>query len=382
MTNTSIPTSSNAIPQDPTRLYQEARQGGSRVVTFENVAITSLSALGVLAQMGSRLEYLTEKVKKVVSVFTAVAGYLSGATNLITGAFEGYWLARKVSFHNKMDKSLKEATTAEDKAAAIWKAYSAFLNIDKSSINKQMDAFSKKTPEKQLEDLYKTYDEEVNGWGDYFGNLIYKIKAYAHKKLGREYALKNLIQERHEAVNLDKTAFVNKLSDPSFNEEDKAALIKDKKRELLVKRVERTELAALGKIVSPTFAHELHMNKDNIDLNQEDHQKALISLQNRVTQNYKANIKADVVECVGHIALGVIGLASTVFIKVLALRFVISAISTAVSIRSAYKAINATRRLLGGEVPSTFAEETYELFKAFKKHKIEAISPLGSARVA
>lgn len=366
----------NIAPQIPVNPSSECtREGGSFVSNFEFASVTSLTVLGGISQVGGQLGHIAAKIKEVAAVFAVVAGYISGVTNLVTGAFEAYWLIRKVSFHSKINKGIKQANNTEEKAQAIWKVYSSFFKIDEASINKEISKLSGKSLEEQGKSLWKTYDDEINGWGDYFGNIGYKIKAYIYKKFGQKYALKNLVKERHETIKADREAFIDVLLNPSLKSEDKAILIANKKRELLVKRAERSQLAALEKIVSPTFAHELYMNKGSIDLSKVEHQEALVALQGRVSTNYKANLCADVLECVGHLAIGIIGIASMVFVKVAALKIVISTVSGVVTMRTVYKATNALRKLFGAELPKTFAEDTYKLFEVFKVRELTLVNP-------
>ena len=366
----------NIAPQIPINTSSKPpREGGFYIPTLEFVSVTSLTVLGGISQAGGHLGHIIDKIKQVASVCGVVAGYISGVTNLVTGAFEAYWLVKKVSFHGKIDKGIKQANTTEEKAQAIWKVYSSFFSIDETSINKKMSKLSGKSLEDQSKSLWKTYDDEINGWGDYFGDIGHKIKAYIHKKFGQEYALKNLVKERHDSIKADREAFIDELLNPNLTNEDKTSLIASKKRELLVKRAQRAQLTALEKIVSPTFAHELHLNKEGIDLSKSEHQDALIALQGRVSTNYKSNLSADVLECVGHVAIGIIGIASMVFVKVAALKVIISTVGAVVTMRTVYKATNAFRKLFGAELPKTFAEDAYKLFAAFKARKITPIIP-------
>jgi ArsR family metal-binding transcriptional regulator len=342
----------------------------SRVASAETIQSIGFTAVSTAGSISSKLGSLFSKAAKIVKVAGAALGYVSGASNLITGAFEGFWIAKRVSLHKSIDKKLESAQTSEEKAHAIFDAYSTYLNIDEKAIAKSMEKFERKSINRQFSKLVKEYDAASNSLGEIFARLAYRIKAAVHKLFQVEYPHRNYSQDRKDLLQSKKNSLIKLLTSGTLSKEEAKTLLKENRRALLIDLAKRANSTALSRLVSPAFNEELNAAKNNIDISNPEHQKALIDLQERVKLNHKKNVKADILESLGRVAVGALGVVSAVFFKLLPLRAALSALQVVVSARSIKRSGKAVLRLLGAEYPKTFAEDVHKIFERFKERKI------------
>lgn len=351
------------------------------VATAETIQSVSFTAISTAGTLSSKLANFFASAAKIIKVAGAIVGYASGASNIVAGGFEGFWIAKRVSLHRSIDKKLEKAETTEEKANAIFNVYSSYLSVDEKAIEKSMAKFEKKSINKQFNKLVKEYDSAANSLGESCARLIYRIKAAVHRLFGTKYPHRNYSQDRKDTLMEQKNSLIELLTSGTLTEEEALKLLKEHRQALLSDQAKRANSAALSRLISPTFTEELNAVKNSIDLSNPEHQKALVDLQARVKLNHSTNVKADIVEGIGKIAAGALGVVSAVFFTLLPLRMAVSAVQVAISLRSIKKSGKALHRLLGGEYPKTFAEDVHAIFKRFKEHKIEPL-PLEGTRGA
>jgi len=376
---------SNATPSLEQIKVQKVAQAtpivSPTVATAESLQSIGFSAVSTAGSIGSKLANFIAAAAKVMKVAGAILGYISGASNIISGAFEGFWIAKRVSLHKSIDKKLEKAETTQEKAHAIFSSYSGYLKVDEKAIEKSMAKFQKKSINSQINKLLDEYDAASNSLGEVFSRFVYRIKAAVHKLFGVQYPHRNYSQDRKDLLQGKKNALIEVMTSGKITKEEALRRLKDDRKTFLIDKAKRANSAALSRLVSPTFNQELNAAKDTIDLSKPEHQKALIDLQARVKLNHKSNVKADITEAVGRVAVGALGVVSAVFFKLLPLRIAVSALQVAVSARSIKRSGKAVHRLFGGEYPKTFAEDVQNIFKRFKEHKFEPL-PTEEARRA
>ena len=354
--------------------------GGSSAALATSISAIVLPVADSLVEAGGRLTQIWEKAVKVTKIFTATTGFLTGAANFIIGASKGYWLAKRVSFHRGLQKEIKAVNSTAEKASKIWKCFSLYLNIDPEKIEKGVYDFD--APHKgescdvkqkrQVKTLQKEYQSELSRIGDTFTDLSFRIKSSVYNLFNKQYPAKNLAAEKRALIREERDALVYKLM--SAPPEQHESILKEGQRTFLENRAKRTQVVALQRIVAPAFAQEVAAVEKRIDLKSPEHQKALVDLHARIYKNYTSNLLADVGEIVCHLGAAALSVVSVTAVKTLAIRMAATAVGALTSIRPFYDITQTIRRLLGAELPKTFAQDIHDICDRFKKATITPIS--------
>lgn len=343
-------------------------QGGAAVAAAH--LYTAVAWHGVhLSSKGGGAVAAWSSAKKIAVVFAAVAYYAMGVGNLIGAAFGIYWIRQRGKFHSEMKGELSKAANTAEKAAGIWKVFTAYMAIDGKTIERKIEEFEKKELSDQIEDVLKDYRRELGGWGDGLKKAIYGVKSKVYGIFGKSLREKNLVLERHNKLKTDMAVLAQKLY-LAPTQEMRQNILKEAKRQRLIDKAERTQLKALENIVSVDFAHELFMQRDSIDIHKDSHQVHLVRLYNRVERNYEKNRALNIAQVVSQIVVGASSIILAATVTGLILNVVVGALGAFSYAKSAYDMSFVVRYLCGADVPTTFAEDITNIFARFNHNKV------------
>lgn len=345
--------------------------GGSTAALTYSISAVVLPVASDLVEVGSKLTYIWDKAVQVTKIFAATTSYLTGAANFVIGAFKGYWLVKRVSFHRGLQKDLQAAGSTQAKAEKIWQRFSSYLHTDPIQLEKDLYDFelphkkesadAKKAREIKI--LQKEYKDELSLIGDTFEDLSFRIKSRIYSLFNKQYPVKNLAAEKRALIREERDALARELM--SAPPEEHNAILKKGQRIFLENRAKRTQVAALEQIVSPAFAHEITSIEKKVDLKNSDHQQALVDLHGRIYKNYKSNLPADVIEIVCHLGAAALSVVSVTAVKMLAVRIAATAVGALTGVRPFYDIAKGIRRLSGAELPKMFAEDIHNICARF-----------------
>lgn len=337
----------------------------------------SYSVIGLTAsKVGVRVGYgaaLFQKAEKVARLLTSVAYILSGSAQVIAGGLKLFWAVKKSQFHRKLSQAL-EGQHPQKRAEIIWRAFESHMQIDSSKIDKKMEKFGKKSLEQKESALLQDYQKELGGWLDYFADIGWRFKKRLYRLFRRNYTEPNTVQDRHNQIKSKLIEIRVRLT--TLQGVDREEAIDGFKKERLEDKAKRAHLSAMSSLVSSTFADELYLYREKIDIKDVNHQLHLDAIYKRISTNYHKGRVADIVEGVAFVVVGIISiaLATTLGVAGIGVTLSVAILGSIIYVRAVMGGINLLRYLAGAELGKTFDREVYDLFKRFDGIRVIDIS--------